>query len=431
VPLELSFGQVEAVCAALNRIASDKRVAFAGRLKQLQKHGIMEERRRPGRGKAGTYDFGDLMRFVVAVELVQAGLMPQMAARLVACNWSSIQHVAFAATYTGEEMEEWQEMPFGPNTDDWYWMLTPEALRDMTEERLSKFDHYEGMMSVPVDELSQRLQEDREIGVLGEGWRMIVLHGTKISKAVVFLVEEQFRYASREQMRAEIQAEFDDFSQILRDDPLEGGIEEVAIKRFRDQAQGVLAAMQREDIRARYHPSQNVLDRHANRVISKYRPHLLAYLKAEQFDGQTTPDIRATNDLMSGGLIVPEMRDGEMVFVPSPLGRTVQARLAAVNLPPHAIEDWRREEEAKISAGVQRKIDRILASDPDNQKDYYALERWARHGGETPFSETKRKEIAERFVGRVHEELKDDPESFEEFGSSLERAAKNGDDQEA
>ena len=79
VSTEFSFGQIDAVCADYNRIASDKRVAFMGRLKQLQKHDIIEKDRRPGKGKAGTYNFSDLMRFVIAVELMQSGLMPKMA----------------------------------------------------------------------------------------------------------------------------------------------------------------------------------------------------------------------------------------------------------------------------------------------------------------------------------------------------------------
>src|SRR5215218_3251978 len=141
--VDLSFGQIEAVCAEFNRIASDKRVAFAGRLKQLQKHDIIDRTRRPGRGKAGTYTFSDLMKFVIAGELMQSGLMPQQVARLVSGSWDILRYSVYCGTLTDEQIEQWQEMPLGPGEEiaDWYWMLTPEALREMTEEGIGQYDH--------------------------------------------------------------------------------------------------------------------------------------------------------------------------------------------------------------------------------------------------------------------------------------------------
>lgn len=146
-----------------------------GRLKQLQKHDIIEKVRRPGKGKAGTYSFSDLMRFVIAVELMQCGLMPKMAADLVTGSWDLLRYSVYSATHTREEMDEWMEMPHGPETSDWFWMLTPEALREISEEGLGKYDHMEAILAVPYEEVAERLRADREIGVFGESWRTIAL----------------------------------------------------------------------------------------------------------------------------------------------------------------------------------------------------------------------------------------------------------------
>ena len=430
--MEFSFGQIEAVCAAQNRIASDKRVAFMGRLKQLQKHDIIAPDRRPGRGKAGTYSFTDLMRFVVAVELMQCGLMPQMAARMVNGSWSGLRNTIYAATYTDEELEEWQEMPFGPNTADWYWMLTPEALREMTEEGFGKWDHMEAILPVPVTDVAELLASDREIGVFGEGSRMIVLHGTKIARATLFLVEHQFRYAKREALREEIQSDFDRLSKALEFDPLGSGIEEEAKIRFKDTVETVMSNMEMEAFRARYHPSETVLERQAKRAVEKLQPHHLAYIRAEDFKGETTPDLKAMNFLMLQGLIVPEMEGDSLKLELSPLGQFVQRLAADMPADPNAIKDWRRRCNAEIDQYVQRKIDRLLASDPDNPEDDEALEHWARFGGKSPLSEKRQREIARRFVSGVREELKDDSEALDEFHGAVSRLGnRNGDNQEA
>lgn len=83
---QFTFGQVEAVLAAINHVADDKRVAFAGRLKFLQKNGV-PMRTAPGRGKSGNYSFENLVQLAVAVELLQCGLTPQRASEIVKLNW--------------------------------------------------------------------------------------------------------------------------------------------------------------------------------------------------------------------------------------------------------------------------------------------------------------------------------------------------------
>lgn len=431
--VEFSFGQIEAVCAALNRIASDKRVAFAGRLKQLQKQGLMEESRRPGRGKAGTYSFSDLMQFVVAGELMQCGLMPQMAARLVNGSWDLLRYSVYSATHTNEEMAEWMEMPHGPETSDWFWMLTPEAFRDMTEEGVGKYDHMESILAVPYEEVAERLRADREIGVWGESWRTIALHGTMITKRVVDLVEDQFGYATREQMRESLMESVREMDRLLEEEPI-GGVEQAIHNRFENIRNQTIKAMQDKARRARYHPTLDALFRQANKQIERLRkePHLLAYIREEDLNGQETPDLKAMNRLMVSGIVVPDMEADKLVLKLSNLGRAVKRQSADIELPPNAIEEWQKECNAKINEAVQRKIDALLMSDPDYPEDDEALQRWARHGGRLPIATAKGKEFAHKFVQGMREELKDDPESWEEFKETIKRIeARNVDDQEA
>lgn len=75
----------------------------------------------------------------------------------------------------------------------------------------------------------------------------------------------------------------------------------------------------------------------------------------------------------------------------------------------------------------------MLMKDPDYPEDDEALDRWARHGGKLPVTAAKGKENARKFVEGMREEMKDDPDAWEEFVESLSRieARHNGDDQKA
>lgn len=210
---EFSFGQVEAVCAALNRIADDKRVAFMGRLKQLQKQKLTNPESRPGRGKAGTYTFGDLMRFVIALELIQAGIMPQMAARLVNGSWDVLRMNIYTCSFTPEDT-----IGFSRKPTEYLWMLSVEALRGLTSEGEGEWDHMERIMAVPIQEAAKQLA--RGVGhnpeAYGEGWRTLVLNGYNLTQRVMRVVAFHFGYASRVEMRAGIEAEIQEFNEDVR-----------------------------------------------------------------------------------------------------------------------------------------------------------------------------------------------------------------------
>ena len=436
----MSFGQIEAVCARLNRIASDKRVAFMGRLKQLQKHDIIERKRRPGKGKPGTYSFTDLMRFVIAVELMQCGLMPKMAADLVTGSWELLRYSIYSATHTREEMDEWMEMPHGPETADWFWMLTPEAMREISEDGLGKWDHMEAINAVPFEEVAEQLRADREIGAYGESWRTIALHGTMITQAVIGIVEDEFRYTNRQQMREDLMEEVRELDRILDEAPL-GGVEESIVNRFENIRNQTIKAMEDKARRARYKPTPPALTRQAHKQIEKmqrHEPHLLAYILQEDLNGQDTADLKAINSAMMAGLVVPDIKSDKLELKLSPLGRSVKliaTNVLKIEVPPNAIEDWRAECRAQIDEAVKRKMAAELMKDPDYPEDDGDLERWARHGGKFPIKTAKAKGTARKFIEGMRQELKADPEMWEEFLSVVSeieaKRKRDGDDKKA
>lgn len=70
------FGALEARLAELHGIHSNKRTNFQARLKNLHRHGYPAGV--GGRaGKATLYDEGQIAQMIVAVELMQAGLLPE------------------------------------------------------------------------------------------------------------------------------------------------------------------------------------------------------------------------------------------------------------------------------------------------------------------------------------------------------------------
>lgn len=144
---ELSFGQVEAVLAAVYEIQDHKRVAFAGRLKMLQKNGLPTGAR-PGRGKAGTYSFPHLLQLAVGVEMLQFGLAPQRAASMVAKSWPTICHSTnYALIGPNGELDYHPDVNF-------LWMVRPTELSDLQPDHGSVLADYASIEPIAKDRLA-------------------------------------------------------------------------------------------------------------------------------------------------------------------------------------------------------------------------------------------------------------------------------------
>ena len=213
---ELSFGQVEAVLAKLNKIADHKRVAFMSRLKHLQKNGCPDRQKRPGRGKPGAYSFSELMQTAIAVDLLQSGLPPALAAKIATGTWLGIRATVYIATFLKADVDEINEARVRDGLeerdypDTWLWMVSPEALRDMTTDGTSEWDHYEAMMPVRLSDAAEQLEKGSAVGVFGRGWRTLVINGTALTQAVMSIVAHHFRFAEWKAMRDDIKVEMDE-----------------------------------------------------------------------------------------------------------------------------------------------------------------------------------------------------------------------------
>ena len=206
--VDFSFGQVEAVCAALNDISSDKRTAFTSRLKHLMKSGIVDEDRRggefrPGRGKAAKFSFSQLMKVVIGVELLQAGTPPLLAAKLVQGNWLQLRVGVHFALYN-----EVEKRAAGDPREETYWILSPEALRDLSSAGEEWFDHYEAFTSIyRSDDLLKHFTLHEAVGIRGHYRRQLVLNGTAITRAAAFVISGELHIASVEDLKADLLSE--------------------------------------------------------------------------------------------------------------------------------------------------------------------------------------------------------------------------------
>ena len=215
MPVEFTFGQVEAVCAAMSDISSDKRTAFTSRLKHLinpgsGKPGILEDERRhaearPGRGKAAKFSFSQLMKVVIGVELLQAGTPPALAAKLVQGNWIQLRVGVHFALYN-----EVERRAVGDPREETYWIMAPEALRDLSFVGEEWFDHYEAVESIyRREDLLKHFEEHQIYGMRGHYRRQLILNGTAITRAAAFLISGDLHIANIQELQQAIYDEID------------------------------------------------------------------------------------------------------------------------------------------------------------------------------------------------------------------------------
>src|SRR3569833_427843 len=103
---EVSFNEVEAMLAQQHGIASEKRIAFEGRLKTILRlglpAGIMQ-----GRGRAARYSAGDVAMMALYVDLSQLGLNPDRAIQ----SFQADEFVVYAAVQRSVDLivtGEWE-----------------------------------------------------------------------------------------------------------------------------------------------------------------------------------------------------------------------------------------------------------------------------------------------------------------------------------
>ena len=166
--VEFTYGDVEAVLARLNRVSAEKRVAFRARLKHFQRLGFPPGVN-TGSGKRALYTFPLLLMMAFATELTQAGMAPKRVAKTLKHSWDSVEWSLLVAITPGDL---WRE----PQDQDLVWLLSPEAMRDLSEEGEGEYDYHESIRVERIRELEAIfLDENEESPIVGEFYRHLVL----------------------------------------------------------------------------------------------------------------------------------------------------------------------------------------------------------------------------------------------------------------
>jgi len=172
VAIALSYADVENVLARLHRIADDKRIAFRARLKHFQRLGFPEGVN-TGTGKRVSYTLAMLFKLALAMELTQVGLAPKRIVKIINLNWEECEGSLPVAITPQSQFEKWSP-PITSN--QFVWMLSPEALRDLSDAG-EEDDDYRGYLRViELQDLPQAMKLFAiDEGDVGEDYRQVVI----------------------------------------------------------------------------------------------------------------------------------------------------------------------------------------------------------------------------------------------------------------
>lgn len=194
---DFSFGQVEVILGELHSIMSHKRSAFTSRLKHLQKNGV-PIRDRPGRGRSGSFNFDQLMQIAAGVELLQAGLPPQLASQVVVQNWSKTMQDAVAiATIDMQRVLEARQLDRAHSEDfpgSWLWFVRVEALEELMVG--DQVDRSHDVVTVPLEEIAHHMRFQESTGSLDAGWRSLFVNATFLTRTIVGLIVHRYKFCS-------------------------------------------------------------------------------------------------------------------------------------------------------------------------------------------------------------------------------------------
>lgn len=222
-----TFGQLEELLATVHHIAPERSIAFQGRLKHLQRWGF-PTREKPGKGKAIAYTIEHVLRAVLALELIQAGINPKFAIDMVEANWSSLLPTVYLNSFTGTE-----RLTFGQGSEhDWCWLIRPEALRGLTVVGESEYDKHEAIEPISAENLARHLTIDSSsFGPdLGSHWRNVIINGGPLVRGVLALIDLRFGWANREDLIGDLKSIIDEQQAAFKrlSDLLDDGLAELA-----------------------------------------------------------------------------------------------------------------------------------------------------------------------------------------------------------
>lgn len=188
-----TFGQIEEILATIHNIAEDRRVAFQGRLKHLQRWNFPTGSK-PGKGRSLSYTVDHLFMMVMALELIQAGMTPKVIVDRINSLWLPLLVTIDANSRTRKELEESQE-----DLEWCYWIVKIEALNDLVDHREVGALPTEYLRAVPFE-----LFESFMVNGASLGWRTLVINGPALTQEVFRIATVEKDWASAEDLRADL-----------------------------------------------------------------------------------------------------------------------------------------------------------------------------------------------------------------------------------
>jgi hypothetical protein len=144
--LDWTWRQLEATFAQVHDVALECRPAFNAKLRHLQRCGVLGKQN-PGRGTAAVYGVTQVISMGFALELLQLGLTPELAAQVVERHWSELLEKSLLAAEDAQE-------PTRRNFDGRLLIFDPAGLAYLQRKRSSS--DRASTSQIDPDELSRR-----------------------------------------------------------------------------------------------------------------------------------------------------------------------------------------------------------------------------------------------------------------------------------
>jgi hypothetical protein len=135
-----------------------------------------------GTGKKARYTLPMVLQLCVAFQLAQTGMAPKRVVATIEGNWIATRFNCFAALLTNKEASEFKP----PLANRVALVVSPEALRELSNSGEHKYDYYETVDFLPVPDLAKRLAADAPgpIPTMGEVYRHVVIQLWPLMQAV-------------------------------------------------------------------------------------------------------------------------------------------------------------------------------------------------------------------------------------------------------
>ncbi|WP_156362101.1 hypothetical protein [Sphingomonas sp. Leaf208] len=163
--MRLTYRGLEDLLAEMHDVAPQNRVALQGRIKHFQRNG-WPGGTNTGKGKAASYDFGAVLKLCLGFELLQIGVTPERAAKLLKKNWYNIRTATSLAINAHPELTTLVKDDNGGF--DVFLFCDPKSLSSLTDAEEDPTDDTFFYTSAP--EMARQLTDSKRLE-----WRRLAL----------------------------------------------------------------------------------------------------------------------------------------------------------------------------------------------------------------------------------------------------------------